>query len=179
VKRSLNGSKESDLRNGRAPSWLFAVSADFRDSRTNENTWSLRGSLSMRFLLDACVLSDFAGGQPPTMERVKSAAPEDLAASVVTRMENQYGLLLNPLRARRLKRPLEGRSRRSPCVHTQNKMPRRRLLSARVSSAADGRSGRMTFLTAGTAVAHDLTLVTSNLREFEQVSDLRIEDWRS
>ena len=34
-------------------------------------------------------------------------------------------------------------------------------------------------LIAGTALAHGLILVTSNVREFKQVEALRIEDWRS
>ena len=57
----------------------------------------------MRFLLDTCVVSDFAQGQPEVLARVKAAAPEDLAASAITGMEVAYGLLLNPKLARRLK----------------------------------------------------------------------------
>ena len=56
----------------------------------------------MRFLLDTCVLSDFAQGQRQTLERIKAAAPEDLAASAITQMEIEYGLLLNSKIARRL-----------------------------------------------------------------------------
>ncbi len=57
----------------------------------------------MRFLLDTCVVSDFAQGQPVVLARVKATAPEDLAASALTEMEVAYGLLLNPRLARRLK----------------------------------------------------------------------------
>jgi tRNA(fMet)-specific endonuclease VapC len=57
----------------------------------------------MRFLLDTCVVSDFAQGQPLVLARVKTAAPEDLAASAITEMEVAYGLLLNPKLAGRLK----------------------------------------------------------------------------
>src|SRR5260370_23232426 len=57
----------------------------------------------MRFLLDTCVVSDFAQGQPLVLARVKAAAPEDLAASSITEMEVAYGLLVNPKLATRLK----------------------------------------------------------------------------
>jgi tRNA(fMet)-specific endonuclease VapC len=39
--------------------------------------------------------------------------------------------------------------------------------------------GAYDVLIAGTALAHELILVTSNVREFKQVEGLRIEDWRS
>jgi tRNA(fMet)-specific endonuclease VapC len=57
----------------------------------------------VRFLLDTCVVSDFAQGRPEVLARIKAAAPDDLAASVVTEMEVAYGLLLNPRLAARLK----------------------------------------------------------------------------
>lgn len=57
----------------------------------------------MRFLLDTCVVSDFAQGRPEVLARIKASAPDDLAASVVTEMEVAYGLLLNPRLAARLK----------------------------------------------------------------------------
>ncbi len=57
----------------------------------------------MRFLLDTCVVSDFAQGQAETLVRVKTSSPEDLAASALTEMEVAYGLLLNPKLANRLK----------------------------------------------------------------------------
>lgn len=39
--------------------------------------------------------------------------------------------------------------------------------------------GAYDILIAGTALAHDLTVVTANFREFRQVEGLRVEDWRS
>src|SRR5581483_5576287 len=56
----------------------------------------------MKFLLDTCVISDFVQGQPQVLARVKAAAPQDLAVSVITEMEIGYGLLLNAKLARRL-----------------------------------------------------------------------------
>ena len=39
--------------------------------------------------------------------------------------------------------------------------------------------GAYDVLIAGTALAHGLIVVTSNVREFKQVEGLRVEDWRS
>jgi tRNA(fMet)-specific endonuclease VapC len=133
----------------------------------------------MRFLLDTCVLSDFAAGQPTTMERVRSAAPEDLAASVITRMEISYGLLLNPVRARRVQRPIDDLFD-TITVLPYAEQDAEATAVIRASLKRRGRPiGAYDLLITGTALAHDLTLVTSNLREFEQIADLRIEDWRS
>lgn len=37
--------------------------------------------------------------------------------------------------------------------------------------------GNLDTLIAGIALAHDLTLVTHNTREFDRVPDLRVENW--
>ena len=39
--------------------------------------------------------------------------------------------------------------------------------------------GSYDLLIAATALAHDLTLVTHNVREFERVPDLKLEDWEN
>ncbi|MCW5593082.1 MAG: PIN domain-containing protein [Burkholderiales bacterium] len=53
----------------------------------------------MRWLLDACVLSDFARGEPGTLARLEAASPSSLAVTV---MEVEYGPARSPARARRL-----------------------------------------------------------------------------
>ncbi|MGO9603281.1 MAG: type II toxin-antitoxin system VapC family toxin [Candidatus Binataceae bacterium] len=133
----------------------------------------------MRFLLDTCVLSDFAQGQDQTLERIKAAAPEDLAASAITRMEIAYGLFLNPRIARRLGPVMDGLFR-AIRVLPYDEETAEATAKARASLKRQGRPiGAYDILIAGTALAYDLTLVTSNVREFRQVEGLRIEDWRS
>jgi mRNA-degrading endonuclease RelE of RelBE toxin-antitoxin system len=56
----------------------------------------------MKYLLDTCVISDFVKGQQNVLQRIKSEAPKDLAISSVVFMEIQYGLKLNPERARKI-----------------------------------------------------------------------------
>jgi tRNA(fMet)-specific endonuclease VapC len=133
----------------------------------------------MRFLLDTCVLSDFAQGQRATLEKMKATAPDDLAASAITQMEIAYGLLLNPKLGRQLAPIMDA------LLSTIRVLPydsEAAASSARVRANLK-RSGRpigaYDLLIAGTALAYDLTLITSNVREFRQVQGLKIENWRS
>jgi tRNA(fMet)-specific endonuclease VapC len=51
------------------------------------------------FFRYGCVRSDFARGEPNTLGCVKVAAPEHVATSIVTVMEVEFGLALDPRRA--------------------------------------------------------------------------------
>jgi tRNA(fMet)-specific endonuclease VapC len=133
----------------------------------------------MRFLLDTCVVSDFVQGQQRTLDNIKSAAPQDLAASIITRMEISYGLLLNPFLARRA-RPITDDLFRALTILPFAEQAAEATAIVRANLKRRGRPiGAYDALIVGTALAHDLTLVTSNVREFQQVAGLRIEDWRS
>ena len=60
----------------------------------------------MTWLLDTCVLSDFARGEAGTLRRLKAASPAEIAVSAITVMEVEYGLARAPVRA-----ALEGKGR--------------------------------------------------------------------
>jgi tRNA(fMet)-specific endonuclease VapC len=133
----------------------------------------------VRFLLDTCVVSDFAQGRPEVLARIKAAAPDDLAASVVTEMEVAYGLLLNPKLAARLKPVMDdffGAIRVLPYDRKVAQATAR----TRAELKRHGRPiGAYGALIVGTALANELILISSNLREFKQVEGLQVEDWRS
>src|ERR1700757_1177995 len=57
---------------------------------------SARRCLFVKFLLDTNVLSDFARGEQAVMARLRQEAPPQLAVSVITEMEVEYGLARNP-----------------------------------------------------------------------------------
>jgi len=114
----------------------------------------------MRFLLDTCVLSDFAQGQRQTLERIKAAGPEDLAASAITQMEIEYGLLLNSKIARRLG-PVMDAFFGTIRVLPYDEGAAEATAKARAILKRRGRPiGAYDILIAGTALAHDLTVVT-------------------
>lgn len=133
----------------------------------------------MRYLLDTCAVSDFAQGHPEVLARVKAAAPEDLAASALTEMEVAYGLWLNPKLARRLK-PVMDAFFGAIRVLPYDRKAAEATATARANLKRRGRPiGAYDISIAGTALAHELILITSKVREFNRVEGLRIEDWRS
>jgi tRNA(fMet)-specific endonuclease VapC len=133
---------------------------------------------SMRFLLDTCVLSDFARGDLVTTKRIREFPPSDMAVSTVTEMEIRYGLNLNPRLSRRLLPIFEdffGAVQLLPfdsaAANATSKLRASLKLRGTPIGAYDA-------LIAGIALARDLTLVTSNVREFGRITEIRIEDWR-
>ena len=132
----------------------------------------------MTYLLDTCVVSDFARGDAATLARIKATSPVAIAVSSVTVMEVEYGLALDATRSRRLAPILRG------LIDAATVLP---FTSADASAAAGVRAalrkrgqpiGPYEVLIAGCALARGLVLVTSNAREFSRVSGLRTEDWR-
>lgn len=133
----------------------------------------------MRFLLDTCVLSDFAQGRPDVLARVKATPPAEIAVSTITEMEIAYGLLLNA-RLARLLRPVVDAFLSAVHVLPYDAAAALETASLRAALRRRGRQiGAYDALIAGSALAQGLTLVTSNIREFERVERLTVEDWRS
>jgi len=132
----------------------------------------------MRYLLDTCVLSDFARGEPSTQRHIREISPRELAISTITEMEIAYGLRLNPRLARGLK-PVMDAFLGAATLLPYDSAAARATSEFRAALKRIGRPiGAYDALIAGIALAQDLILVTSNVREFERVAQLRIEDWR-
>jgi tRNA(fMet)-specific endonuclease VapC len=133
----------------------------------------------VRYLLDTTVLSDFARGVPAVLDRLKTTSRRDVAISVITAMEVEYGLRLSPSRARRIREAMQALL---ADVRVLSYEPPDALASAGVRAALRKKStpiGPYDVLIAGVALRHGLTLVTSNAREFSRVSGLLTEDWRT
>ena len=56
----------------------------------------------MRYLLDTCTVSDFVRGEPGVLQILSQKDPALLTVSAITRMEIEFGLALNPARAKKL-----------------------------------------------------------------------------
>lgn len=132
----------------------------------------------MRYLLDTCVLSDFARGEPRTLARIKGTAPADIAVSTVTVMEVHFGLTLEPERARRLA-PVMRAMIDAVSVLSYEVEDARATATLRAALQKRGRPiGAYDALIAGCAIARGLVLVTANERELSRASGLEIENWR-
>jgi tRNA(fMet)-specific endonuclease VapC len=132
----------------------------------------------MRYLLDTCAVSDFVKGEPKVLARVKATPPALIAVSTLTRMEVSFGLRLKPARARELAPVLEA------FFVSITTLPFA-LVDAEAAAAirsdlkAQGTPiGPYDALIGATALARGLTMVTSNIDEFERIGGLRVEDWR-
>lgn len=132
----------------------------------------------MRWLLDTCVLSDFARGEPGTLARLKAASPSALAVSAVTVMEVEYGLARAPARARRLA-PVMHALLEAVAILPFAQEDARASAAVRAALEAKGRPiGAYDILIAGTALAQGCALVTANEAEFGRIAGLRVENWR-
>ncbi len=132
----------------------------------------------MKYLLDTCVISDFVKGNKKTLQKIKSLLPSDLAVSSVTIMELKYGLQLNPQRAKKI----------APIV---NSLINNITILPYITDSADKTAyiraelkiqgtpiGPYDIMIAGTALEHNLIMVTANTKEFNRIEQLIIENWQ-
>ncbi len=132
----------------------------------------------MKYLLDTCTVSDFVKGQPGVLSRIKATPPNWVAVSSVTRMEIEFGLILNPERARKLASVLDA------FLNAITTLPfdaadAQAAGAVRASLQSRGQPiGPYDVLIAGCGMARGLIVVTSNAGEFQRVSGLVVEDWR-
>lgn len=132
----------------------------------------------MKYLLDTCVISDFIRGEQGILRRVKSEQPNNLAISSITWMEIQYGLKLNPERAKKIKAAIIGLCE-SIHILPYGYKDGTFTASVRATLKTSGMPiGPYDVMIAGCALNHGLILITSNTDEFERVAGLSLEDWR-
>lgn len=132
----------------------------------------------MKYLLDTCTVSNFVKGHPNVLARVKDTPPDLIAVSVLTRMEVDYGLALNPERARKLAPMLDAFFSAIATLRF-DEADAKAAAAIRAALKTMGQPiGAYDVLIAGTGLARGLVVVTSNVGEFKRVGGLQVEDWR-
>ena len=132
----------------------------------------------MKYLLDTCVISDFVKGDANVHARLKAERPSDLVISSVTLMEIEYGLALNPSRAKKLAPIIQSLLQVIAVISYEDKEA---AATAKIRAELKKQGtpiGPYDVIIAGTAQANQLIMVTSNTGEFERVSGIDLEDWR-
>ncbi len=130
------------------------------------------------YLLDTCTISDFFRGLGETKQRLHATSPAQIAISTITTMEVLYGFRLNQAVNRRFSDAF-----RTLCAATQV-IPFDDLaaeVAARLRADLKNKGtpiGSWDLLIGATAVAHSCVLVTANVREFERIEGLKVENWR-
>ncbi|TMQ32603.1 MAG: type II toxin-antitoxin system VapC family toxin [Planctomycetota bacterium] len=134
-------------------------------------------------LLDTDMMSLFASGHPAVVARVRTAT-EPVAITIVTRIEilqGRFDFLLKAANAEQLQRA------QSWLEQSERDLAKIRIVAIDRAAAADfedlrqhkklRKIGRADLLIASIARARNATLATGNLRHFQQVPGLRLENW--
>jgi tRNA(fMet)-specific endonuclease VapC len=131
----------------------------------------------VKYLLDTNACIRVVNGSSETLvNRLRAQAPHEIGISAITRAELLYG-------ARRSGRVSENLRLLGQFFAPFVSLPfdeqcAEHYGAIRADLATRGRPiGPNDLLIAATARAHDLTLVTHNLREFARVVGLKLEDW--
>lgn len=132
----------------------------------------------MPYLLDTCTLSDYLKGDLSTMTRFKREKPYDICFSAITRFEIEYGLQLKPSLIKKIEPQLEIIYQKTKTIDFSAAEAQTTATIRTVLKNMGQPIGFYDLLIAGTAVTHNLVLVTSNVKEFSKVEGLDIENWR-
>lgn len=133
----------------------------------------------MKFLLDTKVCIRFLNGRSESIRQQMSVLdPAEIALSSITKAELLFGALKgdNPQRRLNTIRPFMARFVSLPFNDDAA------AIYAEIRTNLENRGlpiGPNDLLIASIAVANQLVLVTHNVREFERVNGLVIEDWES
>ncbi|MDF1760549.1 MAG: type II toxin-antitoxin system VapC family toxin [Coxiellaceae bacterium] len=132
----------------------------------------------MKYLLDTCCVSDFVKGDMNTLSKLKQHSPSDFAISSITILEIEYGLLINKQRAKKIRKPLEDFI---SCVATLAFTQQTAMHAAEIRALLKSKGkpiGGYDILIGSTALEKELTLITSNIKEFNRIPGLTLENWR-
>jgi len=132
-------------------------------------------------LIDASVLIDAERGRVDLATHVTRHPDQDAFLSIITASELLHGVQRAATAAQRARRSafVEGLLRRFPVLDVDLATARAHARVWADLAATGSRVGPNDLWLAAAALAHGLTLVTANLREFERVPGLRVEGWGS
>ncbi len=130
----------------------------------------------MRYLLDTDVIIYWLKGNVGIEERVMAEGLENIGFSIIPKAELYFGAYNSKRIENNLKNidELSVRIKLLPlnndAAETFGKLKAERKRTGNIITDAD-------IMVASIAFANDLTLITNNLRHFERISDLKIENW--
>jgi len=134
----------------------------------------------MKYLLDTNIVSYFLRDASPVLsQRILDSTPDTLAISIISAGELRYGLSKLPAskRATELAHRLSALLMAIPVLPlTADAAPHYGNTRAQLEAAGTPIGGNDLWIAAH-ALAHNMTLVTNNTREFERVQGLKLENW--
>jgi tRNA(fMet)-specific endonuclease VapC len=131
----------------------------------------------MRYLLDTDICIYLIKKRPrEILERFRAHSPEDVAISTVTLFELHYGVEKSQYR----KRSADALAKFCLSLNLVDLDRSAAKESAGIRAQLEKKGtpiGPYDLLIAGIARSRDMTLVTNNIREFERIAGLRLENW--
>lgn len=128
------------------------------------------------YLLDTNTLIYFFKQQGQVATHLRNVAASQIAIPSVVLFELEYGVLRST-RSDLQRKGIDAALRVYGVLNLDEKAARSAAWIKYTLEAMGTPIGHFDQLIAGTALAHDLTLVTRNTREFLRVPGLRVENW--
>jgi len=131
----------------------------------------------MHYLLDTNICVYLIKKRPQTpLERFRQYSPKDVAISTITLFELQYGVEKSQSRKRSKEALAKFLSPLNLVDFDRSTAEEAAIIRAQLEKKGMP-IGPYDLLIAGLARSRDMTLVTNNVKEFDRVNDLNIENW--
>lgn len=129
------------------------------------------------YLLDTNIVSYWMRGHRPLLNRIKSHSPSDLSISTITLAEIYYGIEKSPSKKKERRIKIE-QIRSILKVHPFDEAAAGKygIIRAQLEKKGVVISERDLQI-ASIAVSKGLWIITHNVREFNRVENLKLEDW--
>ncbi len=131
----------------------------------------------MRFLLDSDVLAGAIKGSLPVVLKLSQLKPTEVAVSVISRMEAETALRLQPRAQARYGKLLKEFLASVPVLDFGNAEAQQAVALNAYLQPVGEKLAALDLMLAATAVAHQLTLVTDRGAVFAAVPNLDVERW--
>lgn len=132
----------------------------------------------MKYIFDTNMVSDWMRGEPGILSRLSVHSPSELTMAAITLAEVLYGIEKSPHRKMERTQKVEAIRSVVKILAFDEKAAgdyaRVRCHLEATGAALSERDAQI----AATALAHSLVVVTHNVREFQRVPTLGVEDWR-
>jgi tRNA(fMet)-specific endonuclease VapC len=129
------------------------------------------------YLLDTNIVSYWMRGHRPLLERIKGYSPKDLSIAAITLAEIYYGIEKSPARKKERRTKIEHiRAILEIYLFDQAAAAKYGIIRAQLEKKGLVISERDLQI-ASIAMANGLCVITHNVREFNRVEKLKVEDW--
>lgn len=133
----------------------------------------------MKYLLDTTTVSDYLRKNKAVVKHLHNTLPQELAISTITKFEVAYGLANKPSLIKKYRFQLTELYQKTNSLVVDAEIAELAGLIRSELKNAGTPIGVPDILIAATALFHNLTVVTSNVKDFSRIKrQLNIVDWK-